>query len=124
MKCKVCNKDLFIELDFRSLFQLNYFIHQGCKKLLEREIVSEVIPIENNTIEWISFLDKKEKLNEDYMELFLIGIGLQYCMESKGWSIINWMTMDEYHSLNDLTQYLYLKLGDQSFIFLSLYPNM
>jgi len=124
MKCKVCSKDLFIELDFRSLFQLNYAIHEGCKKHLERKMVTEVIPIENNTIEWISFLEKKEKLNEEFLELFLIGKGLQYCIDNKGWSIVNWMTIDEYYSLDDLTQYLYLKLGDQSFIFLSLYPNM
>ena len=124
MKCRVCNKDLFIELDFRSLFKMDYTIHESCKKKFRNGIKIEVIPIENNTIKWITFFDKKESLNDSFMEFFLIGKGLLYCMNNTEWSIVNWMTLDEYFCMNDMTQYLYLKLGDQSFVFLSLYPNM
>jgi len=124
MKCRVCDKDLFVELDFRSLFLWNYTIHEDCKRQLNQLMKVNVIPIENNTIKWIYFFEKKEELNEEYVEMFLIGKGLKYCVDNRDWSITNWMTLDEYFELDDITQYLYLKLGDQSFVFLSLYQNM
>jgi len=124
MKCKVCNKDLFVELDFRSLFRLNYKIHQACKKHLEYDVKIHVIPIESNTIEWIYFLEQKELIQESFLEFFLIGKGLLYCINNTGWSIINWMTLKEYYDLDIMTQYLYLKLGEKAFVFLSLYEKM
>ena len=124
MRCKVCKKELFVELDYRTLFKLNYTIHESCKKLLEEEMKIEVIPIENNTIKWIYFFDSNIDICSQFVELYLIGKGMEYCIVNREWSIINWMTSDEYHLLDELTKYLFLKLGDQSLVFLSLFRNM
>ena len=121
MKCKVCNKDLFVELDFRTLFLPNYKVHESCRRQINEELKTEVIPIENNTIVWHSFFDKAIDIQEEYVEMMLMGKALLFCMENQEWSIVLWMTYDEYNQLDKYTQFFLLKLGDQSIVFLSLF---
>jgi hypothetical protein len=124
MKCKVCNKDVMIELDFRTLFKLEYSIHESCNKKLELDILIDVIPIENNIVNWIYFFEEKNDLNYSFLEFYLIGKGIQYCLNNTEWSIVVWMTSDEYFELEKLSQFLLLNLADQSIVFLSLFRDM
>jgi len=124
MRCKVCNKDLFVEIDYRTLFKLKYSIHESCNKKLKLDILMDVFPIENNTIKWIYFFEYKNDYNSIFLELYLIGKGLNYCINNKEWSIVLWMTTEEYFELESYSQYLLLKLADQTIVFLSLFRDM
>ena len=124
MNCRVCKKSLFVELDFRTLFKINYTIHESCRSVLETDMNLEVIPIQNNTIKWIYFFNKVADFDYDYIELFIIAKGLKYCIENTEWSIVVWMTFEEFKNYSDITQYLFLKLGDQSIVFLNLFGDV
>lgn len=124
MKCKVCNKELFIELDFRTIFKMNYKIHESCKRYLNVSVQSENIPIENNTITLLYFFDYFNNLNHDFLESRLMIKAFEYCLKSTWWSTILWMTLDEYRNLDAMTQYLILKLNDQSIVFLNVFRDM
>ena len=124
MKCKVCNKDLYNELDYRTLFRWKYTIHESCRIELNIDVKVEAIPIENNTILSLYFYDYPVAINSDYMEMRLFEKALRFCLENKGWSIVFWMPLNAFQDLDAITQYFMIKLSDQSLVFLSLVRNM
>ena len=122
MNCKVCQKNLYNEIDWRNLFKWNYYIHPDCKKMCDIDWKYEVIPIESNEIYFYYIFDKKSIEYDDEFLLFYGGLeNLINSLNNLEWSIIFWYENSDYVELDNIAKYLLLKLAVGKIVFISMY---
>ena len=118
MYCKICGNHLYEKIDFRILFRINYEVHLECEKYLNEEIKVEIIPIDNNIIEFRYLVDKNLEINTDYI-FMKKGLDLLKDLEDgDDWSIVFYYD-ESFEISDDLTKYLFLKLASNKIIFIS-----
>ena len=122
MNCKVCQKNLYNEIDWRNLFKRNYYIHPDCEKMCDIDWKNEVIPIESNEIYFYYIFDKKSIEYDDEFLLFYGGLeNLINSLNNLEWSIIFWYENSDYVELDNIAKYLLLKLAVGKIVFISMY---
>ncbi len=121
MNCKVCNKNLYKEMDLRVIFKGKYDTHIECESYIVTESQREVIPIEQNVIYFEYLYEKKETLNYEYLFTQSMIHILKKYNSMQEWSVIYFYEEEEYNSLQDESKYLLLNLGQKPVVFISMF---
>lgn len=121
MKCMICGKSLYENIDFRTLFKLNYTTHIECDIIYDVEVKTEIIPIENNQIEYWYFYHSNLHLNGDYLFLKYGYKFFVLLQNTSDWSVCLYNDASYYFSLPDIDQYLLLKLAVNKLVFFDIY---
>lgn len=121
MYCKICGNHLYEELDIRVLFKWKYYIHLNCEVYKFYDLKTEIIPIENNIIEFVYLLEEEMKIIEENLFFFYGFKYFDYLLKKEDWSIAFWYEKMEYDNLPDMDKYLFFKLSNYKIIYMSLY---
>jgi hypothetical protein len=124
MECRICGKELYDKIDFRTVFKMNFKTHIRCDEYLKVESQYECFPILDLMVEYNYFFLFQQDIIGDYIELFTVGKVLKRILCESNWSIILWMSISDFTTLPNTTQYLFWKLGKNEIKFVSLYREM
>jgi hypothetical protein len=120
MKCKFCNKELYEHNDFRVLFKWNYIFHLDCEKSINKPCYIETIPIEQNVVHSIFFIEEDLKeINGDNILFFKGQNIVKAVKEISDWSIIYYYDENDFEILRDIDKYHLYKLSSSALIFIS-----
>lgn len=121
MKCKICDKDLYKNITWKSLFSLNYIVHEECLKKLVFNHEEVVIPIDSNIIIYdYVFEELNSDLNIEYLEFnYLINIIIKH-LNNREWSMMVLYDKSIKYFLQNYNPYLLLNLTNKPILIISL----
>lgn len=113
MKCKICNEDLYKELDFRTIFRRRYAVHYSCLDKLKTTVESITFPITNRLIEYHYIYEVETKLDMIVVEQLTFHHILKDCE----YKLDYWGSIKEFLKLDDDSQYLFWSLQNEVVVF-------
>lgn len=121
LKCKICNKDLYKNITWKSVFSLNYEVHEECLRKLVFNQDEVIIPIDLNTIIYdYVFEELKSDLNVQYLEFtYLINIMIKH-LNKRVWSMMILYDEKTKYFLQNYNPYLLLNLTNKPILIISL----
>ncbi|AIO18787.1 hypothetical protein KQ51_00907 [Candidatus Izimaplasma bacterium HR1] len=118
MFCKLCGEHLYKNITFRNIFKSNYYIHEECENLLNKNSEYTTFPL----LEKLVFLDYlfEEKYEESDSDFLFLKYG-QYLIErmnvNKDWSVVMFVE----NEIDSETMMLIINLAEKAILLISVF---
>ena len=121
MKCKICDKDLYKNITWKSMFNLKYEVHEECIRKLVFNQEETIIPIDSNIIIYDYVFEKFQRdINEEYLEFnYLLNIIMKH-LNTREWSMMILYDKSVAFFLKNYNPYLVLNLSNKPILIISL----
>ena len=123
MRCLLCNKSLYEQINFHNIFKLNYVVHTACMKYHELENKWITFPLRDKVINMYAvFKYYDDKMNEEALFKHYGKILYQYVFTNKITDFIFFDERDK-QKISTIDLELILPMFGEEVYFLTLFQN-
>lgn len=122
IRCKLCGKSLYQNMNYRQLFQKRALCHSSCLEKLKMNEEASVIPIDYNLLYYDFVLEEKVvHFDELYLELFYLGISITRHLKLASESLLLYLDEEVQNFIDNLYPDLVFMLSKKPIILVSLW---